>query len=39
MVARSVASSEVVLNIRSQRCGFIYKNIVSKGKAKNATPL
>lgn len=39
MVARSVAFSEAVLNIKSQRCGFIYKNIVSKGKAEKATTL
>lgn len=39
MVVRSVAFSEVVLNIRGQRCGFIYKNTVSKGKAGKTTTL
>lgn len=32
MVAGSVAFSEALLNIRSQRCGFIYKNRFLKDK-------
>lgn len=39
MVSRSVVFSETVLNIRSQRRGFIYKIIVSKGKAGKASTL
>lgn len=39
MVAIYVAFSETVLNIRSQRRGFIYKNTVAKGKAGKAITL
>lgn len=39
VVARYVAFSEAVLNIRSQRWGLIYKNNVAKGKAGKAITL
>lgn len=39
MVAMYVAFNEAVLNIRSQRRGFMYKNTVAKGKAGKAITL